>query len=421
MLTFEKTVLPNKLRILTAPLHETKAMTLLFLVGTGSRYETRGVNGISHFLEHILFKGTKQYPSPLAIAETLDGIGAEFNAYTSEEYTGYYVQAEASHFDLALNVLHDMLWAPIFKKQDVEREKGVIVEEINMYRDLPQRHVWDLLKQTLYGDTPLGWNVAGSRETVTGFTRTTFQDYQAAFYTPDNVIAAVAGNPNEHDWLKELTGRLSAHTGAIARQFEGVIEHADGPKALVEHRPTDQTHLVLALPTFKKTDDRAPILLVANTILGGTMSSRLFTEIREQRGLAYYVRSSVDASHDTGFLALSAGVRNSSAKEAVTVMLAELKKIAAQPVTAQELERAKENFRGRMALQLEDSSALAGYLAEQELYWGTQFQPEELVEKVQVVTTSQIHELMSELFTPAKLHLAAIGPFTNQDFLSLLK
>lgn len=421
MIEFQKTTLKNGLRILAAPLHETKAMTLQFLVGTGSRFERDDEGGISHFLEHILFKGTEKYPSPILLAEMLDGIGAEFNAFTSEEYTGFYVTAEAKQFPLALDILSQMFYHPVFKHDDVEREKGVILEERNMYRDAPQRHVWDVSKGLLYGDTPLGRNIVGSVDTVQSFSKQTFVDYQRDCYTPDNLIVTVAGNPNDHDWLGELTAVFEPKSGTKARTLLAAQDEQSKPAVAVEHRKTDQTHLVLSLRTFPQIDDRRFILGVLSTILGGTMSSRLFNEIREKRGLAYYVRSGADGFHDAGSFSVSAGANNANAKEAVTVILSELTKLKHEPVSAGELDRAKENFRGRLALQLEESSAVGNFLAEQELYHGRQLQPEELIEQVNAVTATQIQQLAEEFFVREHLNLAAIGPFKNEDFLPLLE
>ena len=422
MFNVEKKTLPNGIRLLMSPQHETKAVTLLFLVGTGSRFETPELNGISHFLEHILFKGTKKYPSPLLLSETLDGIGANFNAYTSQEYTGFYVQAEASHFPLIADVLHEMFYQPSYASEDIEREKGVIVEEINMYRDLPQRHVGDVLFELLYGNsTPMGRNIAGTKETVTSFTNKTFAQYQSQFYTPDNIIVSVSGNPGTSNWEKELTHLLGDKQGARARGFEAVVGVQQNPRVRVEHRETDQTHLMLGLPTFKETDDRLPILSVLNTIFGGSMSSRLFSEIREKRGLAYYVRSGEDTFHDTGLLGIATGVRNAEAKEALKVILTELKRLKEEPVTAAELKKAKEHFKGKLALGLEGSSEVGSFVAQQELYYGKIIQPEEMIDRVEAVTAEQIQMLSNEFFTRSSLNLAAVGPFKDQDFLPILE
>lgn len=420
MIEFQKTLLSNGLRVLTSAQHETKAMTLLVFVGTGSRFETPEINGISHFLEHILFKGTEKYPSPLALAEILDGIGANFNAYTSQEYTGFYVQAEASHFPLALEVLYEMFYRPRYAHEDIEREKGVIVEEINMYRDLPQRHVGDLIFELMYGTTPMGRNIAGTAETVRSFSKETFEAYQQAFYTPDNMIVSVAGHPQHFEWLKGIEQCFGSHTGARARNFEPAQFAQHQSRVLVEQRQTDQTHLVLAVPGLKETDPRWAQVSVLNTILGGSMSSRLFTEIREQRGLAYYVRSSHDTFHDTGVFGISSGIRNAEVKTALGVILAELKKLKLEQVTEKELKRAKENFAGRLALGLEGSSETSSYLAQRELYEGTIIQPEELAEQINAVTRAQVQSMAQHLFNSNTLNLAAIGPFKEDELLPVL-
>ena len=421
MLNVGKQTLSNGIRLLTVPQHESQAMTLLFLVGAGSRYEDQRLNGISHFLEHILFKGTKSFPSPQALSEVLDGIGADFNAYTSEEYTGFYIHAAAQHFPLAVQVLTEMFYQPRYTADDIEREKGVIVEEINMYHDLPQRHVFDVLKHLMYGDTALGRNIAGTKETVHAFTGQDFFEYQQAFYTPDNIIVAAAGNPLGHSWQEVLTEAFSGEHGQKARTYAPANFEQTGPRARIERRPTDQTHIALALPTIKETDERREVQLVLNSILGGSMSSRLFNEIREKRGLAYYVHSGDDTYHDVGSLIVSTGVRNANAKEAVEVILAELDRLRKEPVAAAELQRAKDHYAGKLALRLEDSAEIAGVVARQELHYGRQFQPEELVALVNAVTTEQVQAFANEFFRRETLNLAAVGPFDEGDFLSLLE
>ena len=422
MIPVEQHTYDNGFRVLTTVQHETKAVTALFLVGTGSRFETPELNGISHFLEHILFKGTKKYPSPLLLSEALDGIGANFNAYTSQEYTGFYIQAESTHFSLITDVLHEMFYLPRYAPEDIEREKGVIVEEINMYHDLPQRHVGDVLFELMFQKaTPMGRNIAGTKETVTQFTKQTFEDYQAQFYTPDNIIVSVAGNPEGSKWTHTLKDLLGSKRGKRARGFEAVVSTQQAPQVLIEKRPTDQTHLMLGIPMLKETDERMPILTVLNTILGGSMSSRLFSEIREQRGLAYYVRSGEETFHDTGLLGVATGVRNDQAKEALKLILIELKKFRDEQVTPAELTKAKEHFRGKMALGLEGSSEISSYVAQQQLYHGRTIQPEELVERVSAVTAEQVQALAQEFFLTEKLNLAAVGPFSNTDFQPILE
>ncbi len=421
MIDLERSELANGVRFIAAPQRETKAVTVLFLVGVGSRFEAPEESGISHFLEHILFKGTKKYPSPLALAEVLDGIGANFNAYTSQEYTGFYVHAAANQFPLALDVLSEMFYHPRYAKEDIEREKGVIVEEINMYRDLPQRHVYDLLFTLMYGETPMGRNIAGSKKTVTKFSKQTFESYQERFYTPDNIIVCVAGNPEGGQWQRAVEGVFADKAGTLAHGFEAALDVQASPRVLVERRPTDQTHLLLGFPGLKETDERQAVLSVMNTILGGTMSSRLFTEIREQRGLAYYVRSGYDAFHDTGVMTVATGVRNDQAKEAVAVILSELEHLASSPVTAKELTRAKEHFKGKLALSLEGSAELCSFMAQHELYYKRQVQPEELVEQVEAVTAADIQDLATTLFAPRRRNLAVIGPFAEDDLAPLLE
>ncbi|MCA9388562.1 insulinase family protein [Candidatus Berkelbacteria bacterium] len=418
---FTKETFSNGLRVLTVPQAETKAMTLLFLVGAGSRYETPAESGISHFLEHILFKGTEKYPNPQILAQTLDGIGANFNAYTGQEYTGFYIEAAATHFPLALDVLHEMFYHPRYAHEDIEREKGVIVEEINMYRDLPQRHVYELLFSTIFGDVPMGWNIAGDKKTVNSFTKKNFEDYQTKFYTPDNIIVAVGGNEAEYDWLGSIKKLLGSKKGKLDHNFTGVMINQGRPKIVVEQRQTDQTHLAIGLPSLPETDSRQPVLDILNIILGGSMSSRLFIEVREKRGLAYYVRSANENFHDTGVFSVATGVRNSHAKEALKIILEQLDLIRSKPVENDELKRAKEFYKGKMALTLEGSQEVTSFYTQQELYYGHQITLAELEKKVEAVTKDDIQNLATELFVGDRLNLAAIGPFTEEDFCSILE
>lgn len=418
---FEKNTLKNGLRIITAPQKETKAVTLLFLIGVGSRYEKPKENGISHFLEHILFKGTKKYPSPQILSSTLDGIGADFNAFTSEEYTGFWVSAASNHFDLITDVIHEMIYEPKFAQDDVKREKGVIVEEMNMYQDLPQYAVWDVLKNLLYGDSPLGRKTVGTKETVTKFQKKDFVNYQKSFYTPENVIVSIAGNQEDNDWLKSLTKLLNGKRGKKDREFEGIKQSQPGFQVKVGHKQTDQTHLLVSLPALRAQDDRRYILDVLKTVLGGGMSSRLFSEIREKRGLAYYVRAGVDSFHDTGNLVISSGVRNAAALQAVKVIINELKKLKNKKIPSSELKKAKEMLKGSLVLGLESSQEVANFLALQELYYGKLISPEEIIDKIEAVTSQEILGLANELFKHNLLSLAAIGPLKDEEFMNILQ
>lgn len=415
MINYDYKKLTNGLQLITAPLGNTKAMTVLFLVNVGSRYEDKRLNGISHFLEHMFFKGTKKRPTTLDIAKALDSVGAAYNAYTSEEHTGFYVHASSENFPLALDILFDMLYNSKFTKEEIEREKGVICEEINMYQDNPQSYIAELAKRLIYGDQPLGRQVTGEKQTVTKFTRQDFLKYRIDHYTPKNIVIAIAGDQNTHHWQNKVEEYFSRIPLAKENQYKKIKESQIKPQSLVHYKKTDQAHLILGFRTFKTTDSRRPILKVLANLLGETMSSRLFTEVRERRGLAYYISSDVTSFKDAGVLSASAGVDIKRAEEAVKVILNEFEKIKTGKISNEELNRAKENLKGRLYLSLEESFSVAEFLAEQQLYFGKIESPEEIIAKYAKVTVEDIKKFAYEFLVAKNLNLAIIGPFKDKE------
>ena len=319
--------LDSGLRLVTIPMPATKTATVFVLVGTGSKYESKDINGISHFLEHMMFKGTTKRSGTMDIARELDSIGAEYNAFTGKEYTGYYAKASAEKLDTTLDVVFDIFLNSKFDENEIKTEKGVIVEEINMYQDLPQRHVSDLFEELLYGDQPAGWNIAGKKDTVVNFNRDQFVDYFNTHYVAENTIVAVAGNVKPEEVKKKVEDYFKniRHGKSIGKP--AVIEKQDEPKLLVSFKQTDQSHFILGFRSFGMFDDRRYALSVLSKIMGGGMSSRLFYEVRERRGLAYYVRSEVNPYTDSGYFGISAGVNNEKALDAIKVIIDEINKI----------------------------------------------------------------------------------------------
>jgi len=415
MLDYELSNFNNGLKLITAPLKNTRAVTVLFLTGVGSRYEEKNLNGISHFLEHMFFKGTKKRPTTLDISKALDSVGASYNAFTGEEHTGFYVRASSEHFDLALDVLFDILYNSKFEASEIEKEKGVIAEEINLYQDTPPMYVVDLAKKLFYGEQPLGRPVAGKKEIIRKFIRQNFIDYRNQFYAPDNMIVAVAGGQNQQNWQDKIKSYFDKIDLKKQGQFLKVKESQQKPAALSHYKKTDQAHLVLGFRTISRTDERRPTLKVLNNLLGENMSSRLFTEVREKRGLAYYISSEPADFQDCGALGVAAGVDIDRAEEAVKVILDEFSKIKNKSIHEEELHRAKENLKGRLYLGLEESFAVAEFLAEQELFWGKTEDPDELVRKYQKVTPEDIQKFAREFFIPKNLNLAIVGPFAKKD------
>ncbi len=415
MINYEKHTLDNGLRVFLAPMHETQAVTVLFLFGVGSRHESARQNGLSHFLEHMFFKGTEKRPTTLDISQELDTLGAEYNAYTSEERTGYYVSAAAEHFPIAFNVLTDMLYGSVFDSEEINREKGVICEEIKMYFDNPMTYLNEIEKSLVFGDTPLGRDIAGGPKTVNAFTREDFVGYKNDFYAPSNTILVVAGNPAKHDWLSLVNDSLAKIPASKVRSFEKQTEVPDSKSVKIGHKPIDQAHLSIDHYSLPHTDERRAILDVLSNILGGTMSSRLFVEVRERRGLAYYVRSGSESFHDIGIFSASAGVDPKKLEQAVTVIIEQINKLKTEPVTEVELKRAKQNIKGRMSLQLEDSHSIARYLANDELETGKVEQPEEFIARIEKVTSADIMNIANELLVPEKRKLAVVGPLKPEQ------
>lgn len=418
MIHFETTTLKNGLRILTAPMHETKATAVLILVGTGSRYESDDVAGVSHFLEHMFFKGTKKRPTYLDVSVELDSLGANYNAFTGQEYTGYYVQASSDHFADSLDMLADMLLNGTLPEREIEKEKGVITEELNMYWDVPQSAVAQAVEKLLFAPNPLGRLIVGTKATIAAMSRQKLLDYRTNNYRPGNIVVAIAGNPNKFSWVKAVKSYFTGLKVAPPPSFKQFVARQGKPQFELIERKTDQAHFVVAWRGIARTDPRRPALKVLNNIFGGMMSSRLFEEIREKRGLAYYVNSGFDDFHDTGSFYARAGVIVSKTEEAIQVTLQTIEAMTKRPVTDQELKRAKENLKGQLYLGLENSFAVAEFLAEQELLWGHIDQPEKVVADIEKVTARDIMEVAKETIRPERLNLAVIGPYEDTTWLN---
>ena len=419
---YKKKLLPNGLKVITIHMKDTPTVTVLVMVETGSEYESKAKNGISHFLEHMCFKGTTKRPTALAISKELDAIGAYYNAFTAEEYTGYFAKSSPKHLSTIFNVVSDLYLNPTFDPKEIEKEKGVIVEEINMYRDLPQRYVGELFEKLLYGDQPAGWEIAGEKEVVVGLKRDKFVDYFNSHYVAENTIVAVAGNVEPEEVKKKVENYFKniRHGRSIGKL--AVVEKQTEPNLVLNYKKTDQAHFVLGFRSFNMFDDKKYALAVMAKILGGGMSSRLFYEVRERRGLAYYVRSEVNPYTDSGYLSVSAGVNNEKALEAMKVILAEVRKIRTDNITEKELQRAKDNAEGSMALGLEHSDGVAMSYADSVLFHNKVLTPEEELAKIKEVTLEQVKAVAEELFVNEKLNLALIGPFEDAEpFKKILK
>ena len=414
MATFERTTLSNGTRVLTAGMDHAQSVSCFLMYAAGSRYERREESGIAHFAEHMFFKGTERRPTARDIATEIDTIGGEFNAFTGKEYTGYYVKCAAEHRDVALDVLVDMLRHSKFDPEEIEREKGVIVEEMNMYFDTPRDFVDSVYDKLLYGDQPLGWDVIGTKETVRAADQGTFLDYLGRWYRAPRMVAGVAGALGE-----DIGSRLEDLLGDVPGGAEG----APGPvsvtqaasRVAVHTKASDQAHLRFGVHSYPiDHPDRYALSLVA-TVLGGGMSSRLFTEVRERRGLAYYVYGYNQSYTDTGTLFAQAGVDINRIDDAIRTIATEFARVAAEPVGADELDKARNYAKGRFILSLEDPKGMILFGLRGEVLEDRLRDPDEVVLAFDAVTAEDVQRVAQDVIREDRLNLALIGPFEGPE------
>ena len=419
---FKKTTLKNGLRIITVPQKTSQAVTVLILVGTGSKYETKEISGISHFLEHMYFKGTKKKPTPVSVAETLDKIGGIYNAFTGEDYTGYYAKVAASRFETALEWVSDIFLNSLLPQKEMEKERGVIIEEINMYLDTPMIYIGELWKKVLYGNQPAGWDIAGTKESVAKISHKQLLNYMQSQYVASNTIVCIAGRIPSGKAINEIKNYFSQIKTIKAKSKAPVIEKQNKPELLLYPKKTDQTHIALGVRTYNLFHPQRYVLELLEIILGGMMSSRLFVEIREKLGIAYYIKTNAEENPETGFLVTQAGVDNKKVDKAISTILKEYKKISQKKIPQAEFKKAKDNFKGKLALTLESSDAKAAFYAGQELLEGKILTPEEIFKKIDKISVNDILKVAKDIFRPEKLNLALIGPFKDKEkFKRLLK
>lgn len=417
-----KTILPNGLRVVTKKLEGTAAVTVLIFVAAGSRYENKKNNGIAHFLEHMFFKGGEKYKNTKEVSGTIDGIGGDFNAFTGKEYVGYYVKVAKEKMDTAIDVLSDMMMHATFDPVEIDKERGVILEELNMYQDTPMYQVGWNFEELLFGDQPLGWDQIGTKELIRTVTRDNFKKYQADLYTPDNVVITVAGNIEHDDIVEKVKKMFPFEAGKRAYDPLPVEAASNAKKVHVVNKKTEQAHIVCGFEGYHNDhpDKYAKKLLAV--ILGGNMSSRMFLHVREQKGLSYYIRTQTDFYKDTGAISTSAGVDVNRIKLAVEAIIEEYKNIANSDVPPEELQKAKDYLKGKMTLKLEDTEEYAYLVAQQELLQNEIKTLEELFAKIDAVTVADIRRVASDLFKEDKLRLALIGPCEDpKEFENVLK
>ncbi|MDX6448422.1 MAG: hypothetical protein QOG29_1677 [Gaiellaceae bacterium] len=413
-MSYEKHTLENGVRIVLAPMPQAQSVTVALMYAAGSRYETRETNGIAHFAEHMFFKGTESRPSSRDIAGEIDAIGGEFNAFTGKEYTGYYVRAAAEHRDTALDVLVDMLRHSKFEAEEIEREKGVIIEEMNMYFDTPRDYIGGVYEDLLYGDQPLGWDIVGRKETVRAATRDMFMQYIDHWYKPERLVVGVGGKI-DGDVLEAIQGHLGDLEPATTGAPDPASVNGNGSRVRVHTKQSDQAHIALGVPSYPITHpDRYALQLLA-TVLGGGMSSRLFIEVRERRGLAYYVFGTNHSYTDAGSLYAQAGVDINRIDDAVSTVAGELRRIADEAVPSDELEKARSFAKGRFVLQLETPHGLIMYGLRKEVLEGQTVDPKEVLAELDKVTGEDVQRVARDLIDDKRLRLALIGPFDDAD------
>ncbi len=411
---FERRVLKNGVTVVHVPLASTKAATVLVLFRVGSRYETKNINGIAHFVEHMMFKGTKKRPTTLHISKALDRYGAEYNAFTSKDHTGYYIKIDRDKLGEAMDILFDMVLNSKLENKEVQRERKVIFEEIKMYKENQLMHIEDLFETALFQGSTLGWSIAGDFKSMSKITRQNIADFVHNYYRPSRTLVVVCGNVDEHIFkdVEQKIGKMQEPRRSV-RVWKNWQGHG-GQRLQLETKELEQTQLIMGFPAYKYGDKRLPALSLLHVVLGGTMSSRLFVAVRERRGLAYSVRTDVGSYEDVGVFCVQAGLDAARLPEAIKIIRSELVRVVKSGITAQELADAKSTIKGKTVLQLEESNDLAAWFAKQALFTGKMETPEERFKKLDAVTREDVLRVAREIIVPRRMAAAVIGPFKDE-------
>jgi predicted Zn-dependent peptidase len=404
------------------------SVTVLAMVGVGSRYEKKNQAGIAHFLEHMVFKGTANYPTAMDISSNIDGVGGQYNAFTGKDYTGYYVKVASEHLNLGLDIISDMLLTPRFREEDIEREKGVIIEEMNMYEDDPRRKIDSVYDEVIYGDSDLGRQIIGKKKTVRSFNKITFTNFLDSWYNLKNVVVVIAGDGEVvriqeaeiKDQVEKYFSKGERRSGKGRVNFSVPTQSKN--QLEVVHKKTEQAHFYLGFPGLKRDDDDRFTLSVLSTVLGGNSSARLFNEIREKRGLAYYAYASTSSYVDTGSIYAFEGVDPTRVDEAIKLTIKEFMSLGAGEVEKTELDRAKEYVKGKLILEWEDSQSVALTYAKKAALSTKVETPDEILKGISRVSEDGVKRVAKKLFVPGKMNLALIGAYRGSErFEKLLK
>jgi predicted Zn-dependent peptidase len=420
--------LKNGITLIKIPVLGTRATTVMAMFPIGSRYEDKKISGASHFVEHMLFKGTQKRPTYLEISRELDSVGAHYNAFTNKDYTGYFIKIDSEKAELAFDMLSDMIFHSRFDAHEVEKEKGVIVEELRMYEDNPTMAVDLLFDKAIFGDHPLGWDIAGTEGTVKGMSREKLYGYYSSHYVPKNMVLLVAG---------KIDKKINRHLRFFSSESMGRKAKADLKKDFLHYnwpvknpapdrrvqastRKVDQAHLIIGFPGIKINDPRRYAAIVLVNILSGGMSSRLFVEVREKRGLAYMINASGVPYRDVGYVCIQAGLDPSRLAEALQTIKNELIKIKTETVSPKELKNSKSNLSGTTTLAMEDSSAQAQWFAKQFLFADKMETYETTLAKIKKVTAAEVRKLAEHFFDFAKMRLAVISPYKKEEIKKII-
>jgi predicted Zn-dependent peptidase len=416
-MNIKKVVLNNGLRVITVPLKETKSVTIIILVKVGSRYETKELNGTSHFVEHLFFKGTKKRPSALALTKELDGLGAEYNAFTGKDHTGYYIKVNSEKMEIALEILSDMLKNSLFSAEEIDKERKVILEEINMYEDNPLMYIEDLFEQICFKNSSLARLISGPKENITRLTRREILNYKNNFYNQKNIVLGFAGKVTEK-MAVNLTKKYFKLPNKTrkSQRIEQFSSDQRQSRIILKYKDTEQVQIAMGFPALKNTDGNLIALYLLNIILGGNMSSRLFTKIREEHGLAYFIKTTINTFEDTGNFFVQAGLDRRRIRQALELIKKELELIVKSGVSEEELKRAKEFLKGKLILKLEESHLLIQWLTEQLLLTKKIKSLEEKLAGIEKVKINDILNVAGKVINFQKLNLAVIGPFKDKKY-----
>ncbi len=415
----QKTTLDNGLRVITTPMPQTRSVSICIFIGVGSRYETEPQAGVSHFIEHLCFRGTPKRTTAREISEAIEGVGGIINAGTDKELTVFWCKVAQPHLPLALDVLADILRNSRFDPPDIERERQVITEEINMSKDSPSQLVNMLIDELLWPRHPLGRDIAGSKESVAAITRETIVEYLGHQYLPANTVVSVAGAGEHGEMVSAVEQVLGEWSGLKTHPTYSPYKEQRFPRLRIEEKDTEQAHLCLALSGLPLLHPKRFSLDLLNVILGEGMSSRLFTEIRDRMGLAYSIHSYAEHFADTGSIAVYAGVEPKNLQVAVKAIIEQLSRLK-EPVPQAELTKARELSKGRLLLRMEDSRSVAGWMGGQEILTQSILSVDQVIAIVDAITAEEIRELACELLVSSQLRLAVVGPVADEPLEEIL-